>query len=96
MRARTLPPPVVVVQPKPPVKPVVVVVEKPVVVVEQPAAPPPAPEAPACSAWHIVVRGDTLNKIAAKYGSSVAALTRANNLANPNVIYVGQKLCIAN
>ncbi len=93
---RTLAPSVMVVQPKPPVQPVVVVVEKPVVVVEQPAAPPAAPEGPACSAWHIVVRGDTLNKVAARYGSSVAALTSANNLANPNVIYVGQKLCIPN
>ncbi len=82
-----MPPPVVRLQP-------VVVVEKPVVMVEQPSPQPVAPEAPVCSAWHIVVRGDTLNKIAARYGSSVATLTKANSLANPNVIYVGQKLCI--
>jgi LysM repeat protein len=57
-------------------------------------AKPPSSGAPMCSAWHIVVRGDTLSKIAARYGSSVAAIAKANNIANPNVIYVGQKLCI--
>jgi hypothetical protein len=79
--------------PKPGVKPVT----KPaVVVVENPApAKPSPPGTPMCSAWHIVVKGDTMSKIAARYGSSVAAIAKANKVANPNVIYIGQKLCIA-
>jgi LysM repeat protein len=43
---------------------------------------------------HVVRRGDTLVKIALRYGVSVTALTRANNLRNANVIYVGQRLLI--
>jgi len=37
--------------------------------------------------------GDTLYRIAAKYGTSVAALQRANNLRG-TLIYAGQTLCI--
>ncbi len=43
---------------------------------------------------HVVRRGDTLAKVAVRYGVSVAALSRANNLRNPNLIYVGQRLWI--
>jgi murein DD-endopeptidase MepM/ murein hydrolase activator NlpD len=43
---------------------------------------------------HWVVPGDTLSALALRYGSSVAALARANNIANPDRIYVGQKLVI--
>ena len=43
---------------------------------------------------HVVRRGDTLAKIALRYGVSVTALSRANNLRNPNLIYVGQRLVI--
>jgi hypothetical protein len=74
--------------PQPGGKPAVVIVGKPA-----PANPSPS-GAPTCSAWHIVVRGDTMSRIAARYGSSVAAIAKANNVANPNVIYIGQKLCI--
>jgi LysM repeat protein len=38
--------------------------------------------------------GDTLSKIAAKYGSTVQAIAQRNNLRNVNLIYVGQRLCI--
>ncbi len=38
--------------------------------------------------------GDTLGKIAARFGTSVAALQRANNLASPHLIRKGQKLLI--
>jgi hypothetical protein len=44
--------------------------------------------------WHTVVRGDTLGDLGWKYHSSALALARANHIANPNLIYVGQKLCI--
>jgi LysM repeat protein len=39
-----------------------------------------------------VVKGDTLRKIADRCGTTVSALTRANNLLNPNLIYPGQVL----
>ncbi|NPV66812.1 MAG: LysM peptidoglycan-binding domain-containing protein [Anaerolineae bacterium] len=43
---------------------------------------------------HIVRRGETLFRIALRYGITVDALARANNLANPNQIYAGQALII--
>jgi LysM repeat protein len=44
--------------------------------------------------WYLVRRGDTLFSIARRYGTTVWALQRANNLANPNCIYAGQRLWI--
>ena len=38
--------------------------------------------------------GDTLSAIAKRYNTSVNILTKMNNIANPNKIYVGQKLNI--
>ena len=43
---------------------------------------------------YVVTRGDTLARIAASFGTSVSALTEANNITNPNLILVGQKLLI--
>lgn len=43
---------------------------------------------------HLVAPGQTLSQIAARYGTTVAALVRANGLPNPDVIYVGQRLQI--
>jgi LysM repeat protein len=43
---------------------------------------------------HVVVRGDTLNRIAAKYKASVRNIVSANNISNPNLILSGQKLLI--
>jgi LysM repeat protein len=43
---------------------------------------------------HLVRPGDTLGKIAGKYGSSVRAVQQANRLSSPNRIHVGQKLLI--
>jgi len=54
-----------------------------------------AAPAPETSNGTIVVRsGDTLNSIAARYGVSPSTLARANGIANPNRIYVGQRLVI--
>jgi peptidoglycan endopeptidase LytE len=50
------------------------------------AAPPPS------SAPYVVQPGDTLSAIAARFGTTVAALAAANGLANPNRIRVGQTL----
>jgi LysM repeat protein len=61
------------------------------------SAPAPAKRsAPAAATGgvYIVRSGDTLGKIAARYGTSVSALMRANGIANPNRIWVGQRLVI--
>ena len=43
---------------------------------------------------YTVKRGDTLSAIAIRYGTTVAALAAANNIANPNSIQIGQVLTI--
>ena len=54
------------------------------------AAEDPAP-APAPSVFsHTVARGDTLGKIARKYGTTVAKLAEINGIRNVNLIHVGQ------
>ena len=58
-----------------------------------PPPPPPPPPAGSCT-WYTVKAGDSLGKIALAYGTSVGALQQANNLRNPNLIYVGMRLCI--
>jgi LysM repeat protein len=47
-----------------------------------------------CARYHTVQPGQTLSHIALYYGVSAHALSQANNITNPNRIYVGQKLCI--
>jgi LysM repeat protein len=44
--------------------------------------------------YYIVQAGDTLNKIAARFGVTVQALMAANHLSHYTTIYVGQKLII--
>ena len=39
-----------------------------------------------------VKRGDTLSKIAEEYNTSYRYLARINDIANPNIIYVGEKV----
>jgi LysM repeat protein len=43
---------------------------------------------------YTVKRGDTLSEIAKYHGVSMHALIKANNISNPNHIYVGQRLRI--
>lgn len=43
---------------------------------------------------HVVVRGDTLVKIASTYRSSVAKIVAANSLPNPDLIRIGQELLV--
>ena len=48
----------------------------------------------AAKTTYTVKAGDTLSAIAAKYGTTVAALVKKNGISNPNLIYVGQVLKI--
>lgn len=41
-----------------------------------------------------VIWGDTLSKIARRYGTTVNNLVRLNNIRNPNLIYIGQRILI--
>lgn len=43
---------------------------------------------------YTVQPGDTLTRIAARFGTTVSAIVEANGLTNPNLIYVGQVLLI--
>ena len=54
----------------------------------------PSSNEPQSSIEYRVVSGDTLAAIAARYGSTVAAIVRENNLASPDEIRVGQTLRI--
>ena len=44
--------------------------------------------------WYVVKPGDTLNKIAAKYGTTASYLACLNGLANPNHIRSGWTFCV--
>ncbi len=57
------------------------------------ASPKKTPKKKASGTYKIR-RGDTLGKIAAKYGLSVSALRAANKGINPNKLYVGKKITI--
>jgi len=59
------------------------------------ASPPPVVNPPPSYAtrYH-VQRGDTLRRIAHRFGVSVHDLLAVNHIANPNLIYVGQTLII--
>jgi lysozyme len=50
--------------------------------------------ASASAASYRVVSGDTLSELALRFGTTVSALVQANNIANPNLIYVGEVLRI--
>ncbi len=54
------------------------------------AQPTPVPE----RVTYTVQRGDTLSRIALRYGVTVQELVMLNNIANPNLIYPGQVLII--
>jgi LysM repeat protein len=51
-----------------------------------PSDPPPSSEA----TTYTVVSGDTLFKIAQRFGTTIQAIVAANNISNPNLIFVGQ------
>lgn len=43
---------------------------------------------------YTVVGGDTLNAVAARYGTAWNILASHNGIANPDLIFIGEKLCI--
>jgi len=49
-----------------------------------------------CAVQHTVKAGENLFRIGLKYGVSWRIIAQANNLANPNLISIGQVLCIPN
>ena len=53
-----------------------------------------APTPTATARTYVVKRGDQLGRIAASFGVTLQALQAANGIANPNLIFVGQKLVI--
>lgn len=55
---------------------------------------PTSSPSPTSSVTYTVQPGDTLYRIAARFGTTVAAISSANNIANPNLIYPGQVLTI--
>lgn len=61
-----------------------------------PVYPKPVPPQPEYGVgwWYTVKPGDTLAKIAWRFGSTVWKIANANNLPNPHLICVGQKLII--
>jgi LysM repeat protein len=58
---------------------------------QTPSAPPIRTE---LGYEHVVKSGETLSEIAQAYGVNVGAITKANNLQNPDDLRVGQKLFI--
>ena len=70
------------------------------VVTPSPAPPTPAatpsatPSSSASQQTYRVRSGDTLGAIAAKYNTTVAAIVKANHIADPRTIHVGQLLVI--
>ena len=58
-----------------------------------PTSGTPAPGASAAG-QHTVQRGDTLGRIAARYGTTISALVSTNGIRNPNLIRLGQVLTV--
>jgi LysM repeat protein len=66
---------------------------------ESPMSDPAVPAAPQSASTsgggtYVIQPGDTLLRIAARFGVTVNSIIQVNNLANPNLIYAGQTLII--
>jgi len=59
-----------------------------------PRGPSVTPVPPLYTTTYIVRRGDTLYSIARRYGTTVQRLAYVNHIANPSLIYAGQRLII--
>jgi len=58
-------------------------------------APPGGQAGVGCASYHTVMVGDTLSGIAWQYNTTIPQLLQANSLYNKDVLYVGQRICIA-
>lgn len=58
-----------------------------------PITPTPFPATSATDTY-IVRKGDTISQLAVDFDTTTAELVRLNNLANPDVLYVGQELVV--
>lgn len=52
------------------------------------------PVSATCVRTHVVRIGENLSSIAAQYRLSVSAVAQASGIANPNLVFAGQSLCI--
>lgn len=59
-----------------------------------PTVPPPPTTTPGGQTTYVVRSGDTLGRIAQRFGTTVFAIAQANNIVNPNLIFPGQVLTI--
>lgn len=59
-----------------------------------PAAPVPGPTPAPTPQAYVVQPGDTLSEIAERFGTTVRALVRANDIDDPDRIHPGQELVI--
>jgi LysM repeat protein len=75
--------------PKPTIAPTIAPTES-----VEPATPEPTATAAATNKTYKVVKGDTLTKIAKKFGITVAVLQAANPKVKPNALKIGQVLVI--
>lgn len=75
----------------------VVVIALSLLLIAVPASAAPAASAggPGCSQFYTIQCGDTLNRIAARFGTSVWALANLNGISNPDRIYAGQTICVS-
>ena len=48
-----------------------------------------------CTQFHWVQQGETLFRIALRYGTTVSHLAWLNGIFNPNRIFAGQRLCVS-
>lgn len=58
------------------------------------AAPAASAGGSGCGQFYTVRWGDTLYKIAVRFGTSVSALMNLNGITNPNKITAGQTICV--
>lgn len=61
--------------------------------VEEPA-PSPVDDIASDVGFYIVQKGDTLSKIAKKFGTTVKKLAEINGISNPDLIQIGQKILL--
>ncbi len=58
------------------------------------AAPPATGGGSGCAQFYVVQFGDNLFRIALRFNTTIWELQRLNGIPNPNLIFVGQTLCV--